>query len=1046
MRRYFWTSCACICKLVSYRSVDIFFGELGLTISSFAFQFLLAVYSHIEGHNAELEKRILETLIGHLEQVFLHIEEDDRHCYPGILPSNWELERARKHQTFRDKSLQIIKAKKFATIFLSSDKIPSWFLTKVDGFVEKWVSSLRESDSRDYCVFPASDRGDGEEYYLRDHVLIWEALEITEVLEKLRKINPLRERFEVRRSYLEEEENKRELSLGVYTSGQARRSILKRFTTRNTMTNERMLATYRNAQDNSFLVDTLDTILFYDEHRFFYAASRKTSDSQSKDGRRDILDEWIRTLNIQARHARNDHEDWREPLQYALAIQMARHGHQIDSRPASEIFDGALKVLLQSCSASGIFPGFLTREQKFSANLDAYSTTPWCYWDSYWHTSFELPYILWDHAKERLEGTSGEDRKQSPPGMPTATIQGKTSRGTPSQTTQSMDDQELMPKFLSTKTVLGGQDFTDQKNIFEISDEWLVPCPEFLHFDPRTSFHKLPKVDAQRKIPDAELRRLVIDIPKRRNQWDDQTLVDPQPCNSEEFFERLRRWRTKKANMVIKKRIIWLSSNDEEAATICPVTVPDSEQLALTGFFRRHSNRDKHYLDDPSASNNSWKTELQLSFYQLANQDNGVQSKPEIALAKRIRRDSMGFRFNGDFFDCYWTCHIINFGDLMGKKQEEQGAEASESTQKVEKLLNDFLSGTVGNPQLIFVENRVKKCAWHQRRILELILFEKIIRRVTAGTQEILEEIKHVLASTNLSGSGGNETMKDLPDKVKETILFSDIDGNAYFSFSAQWEVIQQLLQVLDEDLSDTAKKIENWQDREKNRGTETPRWTKKDEKRYRPALRRIQLSNAESVQGLLQLQEKVQSLRASLISRRDYIRDDLSLRGAENTRYFTYVTVVFLPLGFATGIFSMSETPAGSTLARMSGTAATTFVLTIITLYFIADVLEALKKWKAALAKPLGIVKEDLGQLLQRVKGELERLLRPLLGAVGRLMGKLFNGQQLSSLQDSNDGGTGLRESAAALSEGLAQERQTGPAPFPDDEESQIRSHPSVG
>lgn len=639
---------------------------------------------------------------------------------------------------------------------------------------------------------------------------------------------------------------------------------------------------------------------------------------------------------------------------------------------------------------------------------------------------------------------------------------------------QPIHEQSFMPKFLQAKSVLGGQDFTDQKNVFEISDEWLVPCPEFLHFDPERTFEDLLNVTTQREISVHELRRLIIDIPKRRNPTDSRTVVDPQPCTNKEFFERLQQWRTKQSNMLIKKRIIWLSSNDEEAAVICPASVPESEQLALTGFFGKHNNRDKHFLDDPSAGNNSWKTEFQLSFYQLEKPGNNARSKPEIALAKRIRRASMGFRFNGDFFDCYWTCHILNFGDWMDKKKEGQGTEVDGSTEEVETLLNDFLSQKVGTSELAFPKSGSKKCAWHQRKVLELILFEEIIKKVTAGTQEILKGIKDVLDSSNLSGSEENETMKDLPDKVKETVLFSKIDGNAYFSFSAQWEVIQQLLQVLDEDLSDTVKKIENWQDREKNRGTEKPRWTKKDEKRYRPALRRMQLSNAESVRGLLQLQEKAQSLRSSLISRRDYIRDDLNLRGAENTRYFTYVTVVFLPLGFATGIFSMSETPGGATLARMSVTAAITFLLTVIALYYAVVLFEVFRKvWgvftrplgkmKDELEKPLGEVKRKLKTRVQQTKNgvhmwvlqPLERLLLPfyiayvLWRVLGGSMDNFFNNQEVLPPQNLNDGNTQRRDSAGSLPAANTQDqpaKQRRPASLPGDLENQIRPRYSFG
>lgn len=986
---------------------------------------------------------------GHLEWVFRHIKkdpDDNSQFLAGYWANGQEITRLRRYRTPQSTSLQIIIARDFASALEGSDRLPGWFIDELVDFTKKWIGSLRKSDSRDYCVFQrASYWGEEEGYYLRDHILIWKALGITEVLEDrgMKSSENLEQHLANRRE--------RQIALGVYTSNQARRRILKRFTTQNPMTDKRMFATYRDTRDNSFFLDTMDTILFYDEQKFFRDTAQETSYSQQLSGRKAVVNEWIRTLDIQTHHKRIDDKDWQEPLQYGLAMQMARHGHQIDSRPVSDIFDEALKVLLQSCSTSGIFPGFLTRELKLPATFNGASDLRWSGRDSYWHTSFELPYILWRYAKERLEETRGQDKKQAALEKPAAASQKKANKQPQSLIDPPLHEQSFMPQFIRAKTVFGGQDFTDQSNVFEISDEWLVPYPEFLHFDSKRSLTDLFKAITQQDTSASRLRRLIIDIPKRKNQTDDQTLVDPQPCTSEEFFERLQQWRTKKTNMLIKKRIVWLYSNDEEAAAMCPASVPESEQAALTGFFGRHNNYDKHVLDDPSAGNNSWKTEFHLSFYQLEQLGNSAQSKPEIALAKRIRRASMGFRFNGDFFDCYWTCHIINFGDRMGTKKGYQGTEVAGSTQDVEKFLNDFISTKVGNSELAFPGNGSKKLVWHQRKVLELILFEEIIRKVTAGTQKILEEIKDVLASTNLSRSEENET-KDLPDKVKETVLFSKIDGNAYFSFSARWEVIQQLLQVLDEDLSDTVKKIENWQDREKNRGTETPRWTKKDEKRYKPALRRMQLSNAESVQGLLQLQEKVQSLRSSLISRRDYIRDDLNLRGAENTRYFTYVTVVFLPLGFATGIFSMSEAPAGATLARMSGTAAITFLLTVLALYFVVELLEAYKILRAILIEKLARVKDGLERILLSLY-----IAYVLWRALGGSMENFFNTQEIPhegspSPQRSNEANTGRRASTAALPEGILQgqpARPKRPASLPSlsgDLENQIGSRHSFG
>jgi hypothetical protein len=62
-------------------------------------------------------------------------------------------------------------------------------------------------------------------------------------------------------------------------------------------------------------------------------------------------------------------------------------------------------------------------------------------------------------------------------------------------------------------------------------------------------------------------------------------------------------------------------------------------------------------------------------------------------------------------------------------------------------------------------------------------------------------------------------------------------------------------------------------------------------------------------------------------------MRGDLEIRGADDIRLFTYVTVVFLPVGFATGIFSMSDTPSSHTLICMVITAVVALLVTVIAL-----------------------------------------------------------------------------------------------------------------
>lgn len=92
-------------------------------------------------------------------------------------------------------------------------------------------------------------------------------------------------------------------------------------------------------------------------------------------------------------------------------------------------------------------------------------------------------------------------------------------------------------------------------------------------------------------------------------------------------------------------------------------------------------------------------------------------------------------------------------------------------------------------------------------------------------------------------------------------------------------------------------------------------------------------VSNERRIRELERCRANVQSLKTSLESTREYIPDDLNLRGAEDIRLFTYVTATFLPISFATGVSSMSEFPAGPMLGSMIGLAVVALFLTSIAL-----------------------------------------------------------------------------------------------------------------
>lgn len=160
------------------------------------------------------------------------------------------------------------------------------------------------------------------------------------------------------------------------------------------------------------------------------------------------------------------------------------------------------------------------------------------------------------------------------------------------------------------------------------------------------------------------------------------------------------------------------------------------------------------------------------------------------------------------------------------------------------------------------------------------------------------------------------------------------MNNGAYLVFRKTWPALQYSLQVIEEDLKEVLEKIDIWNTRKADRRPEEPRWTKNDEGRYRAAITKLTNENLHAIRDLRYHLATIQSLRVSLSSGLDSTRDELSFQNAENIRYFTFLTAVFLPLGFATGIWSMADSsPRSESIKGMVVTAVITLFLTFTVL-----------------------------------------------------------------------------------------------------------------
>lgn len=261
---------------------------------------------------------------------------------------------------------------------------------------------------------------------------------------------------------------------------------------------------------------------------------------------------------------------------------------------------------------------------------------------------------------------------------------------------------------------------------------------------------------------------------------------------------------------------------------------------------------------------------------------------------KELRRASIGFRFNGDFFDRYWTCHYIQYVPGLN----------------------------VGAPGPVIAERqfrlRNEKGLW-QRKILELQLLQSILSIMLTSSNKILEDIEAELGLK------------------KGMLIFFVLTTEAYSSSEDHWQIYEELLQKAEEDITSSLDTLSKWSTREHDRGQERPRWTRNDERKYRGIINKLRNYTERQRWDLESCRNRMCKLRETLVTRRDKIRADLEANREQNIRYFTYVTVIFLPLGFASSFYSMNGAPSNDLIISLAEFAAAAFAITAILVFVVS-------------------------------------------------------------------------------------------------------------
>jgi hypothetical protein len=374
----------------------------------------------------------------------------------------------------------------------------------------------------------------------------------------------------------------------------------------------------------------------------------------------------------------------------------------------------------------------------------------------------------------------------------------------------------------------------------------------------------------------------------------------------------------------LRKRLMHFFQMDHELAMTCYRSFPEAKDLSM--FLDRHAAYDKYFREDLRLVSNTWATELHLSFYQVQSYDQHVHSgicQPRTIEFPRfkksdklqsISRISLSLRIDGDCFDRSWICHFIE-DDLQWLKEQDR-------LQPLTTKIN--------------IDGEAKSVDWQDRRILELLILGKMLDTILQSTKDVLKEIKHdILRITIKHGEMYRISQQEVVAEydtsmfLAEFQIFDKASTEVILSIHSVWHKFQRITDILDADLQENITTIALWIDREEKRH-DKPRWSGSKETKYASQLSAM---NTHKFDELKRCHNNIKAFNASLEKRMEAARNKWEIQSSNDIRLFTYVTVVFLPIGFATSIFSMSGAPSAHALKHMLVIAATALGVTIISL-----------------------------------------------------------------------------------------------------------------
>ncbi|KAF3024385.1 hypothetical protein E8E14_014383 [Neopestalotiopsis sp. 37M] len=929
---------------------DMSMHRISTSASFFAMQFLIEMSRRLTlGHSSDkpdssksLQERIRKVCIGHIHWLLSteKLKSGDfaanywvtGKIYPNEDDSgSWQASEGVVNTPF-----QILKAAEVSSFYSGDETAQSLCESLVRRIRDPWLERLHNMDQRVKFAWPHAVEEGINIFRLDDHVWIWRAFKALHDLNLWERWN--------------DSSDKRGSSIT-----DMQRETLQRFTMKNDDSGKRMLAVTRSVREHRFLFHARDTALFYGLQFFEQSTSSREL--------------WENTIQAQAQHEDNQEMTWDNAIRYALTIIMGLHDTKVNSsKSAPEHVQIAVQSLLGITSRNGFFPGQL-RESADGKPVPALFDEE-AYRDFYFHAHFEISYVLLlnfesicrlciEKIPQQKENTTQQDLSpkelsrlghnvESQLEKISSDLANLAERISVQQEHNTSTEKHEKRTGTAMKKLFPFGSLIDSSKIVEIDDEWLFNYPAFLEkqqselpdFNDIGSLIKKAKgmvsedlvsqqleiyADSNRTFGIANSTRwfaVVMNVPKQKHVGKMKNRQrDSYPST---FYDKASFWgflKDQRKAEEAKKRLVWLREPDAEIAVISYLATTSAHQASISLFFDRHSKRETHFSDETSKIHNEWKTEFIFSFYalstnnssksrQVGNATTSVKNFPMVEGSMPVRT-CLGFRFEGDIFDRYWTCHYIDSKE--DQTEVEQRPSLSELFDIDSPVFWMLFSQTSREISRALQHER----DWRQRKVLELFFLGRMMDATLKNTKPVIDKLKAEL--------------------IRGADAYTHLSSEKYLADThIHLEGLRNLLESIDTSLVGILDAMKKWDTRERDRAQQ-PRWTRNDERKYRESINNLRGSIERKTADLKGLQFDARVLKEKYVftlnTNITKIGENRSTSKEENLRLFTYVTVVFLPLGFAASIFSMAGTPDTPLLVDMITCAIIALILTVIML-----------------------------------------------------------------------------------------------------------------